>query len=650
MDFKTIDKFGGYNSSGDRTKLEPNILVRGSKNVTKLLNGNIGSREGRKLRGSVDSTNAGVKASFEWETSVGNKRHLRVVDGKLEVESDILESGTQVWYELLLTSSLDSLASSLTRFVFDTWWDNDEKTDRLLMVRGDDTILHWSGGMALVDSATANTITKKGAKTWAEEGFATQVAGEKKIVINGTEYTYTGGESTTSLTGVTPNPSGEAEDSVVIQAVHDGTLLDEGTNLEDFEADFIKVVENQVWLGSYSSRVIWISSNNTIGSELGFLKYNQAGALVYGDPDALVLDSPARGIGVKDGKVIIFAGDSDMYVVKPNDDLQISQAAVLLAGGSSRVVIQRVEKKRLPGLQVALGHEFIDNLGDYLVWLDRKNQLRALGVFTDNDSIRPIHLSLPIQDELRDDDFTGGHVKSIEDTVHITAPNSGRDYMYQVREIVDDNNNVRSEKIWQPPQIRGISRFAIFDGVVHGHSNVNPQVYQIFDTNQWSDDHPSGQAIPYTCVAKWAYRNHEREQGLLTFDKIFFEGYTYDGVYLYGNVYFDYQGSTSLYPIELNNIESTKNKATFFFNNTPPSFGDSSFGDNPLGDGIIPEGGERELLPKFRRIVDINQKYKNCFEYALEVYSLNPDSRWEISALGPNARLAKQQPTFLRKA
>src|SRR3990167_1779926 len=358
--FDLLENFGGYNSSSDRTRLEENFLVRGSKNVTKLLNGNIGSREGIKRRGTVDSTDAGVKSSFEWETSVGTDRHLRVANGKLEVESDILVEGEYVWYELFETSTLDSLpTATLTRFVFDTWWDNDEKTDRLLFVRGDENIFHWSGGMALVSSATADTITKTGTETWAEAGFATQVTDEKKIIISEVEYTYTGGETTTQLTGVTPSPAALAANAVVIQSVIKSAYLDEGTTMAGFDADFLRVIGNQVWLGSYTSRVVWISSANSIGGELGFLKYNQAGALVNGDPDAIVLDTPARGIGVKDGNAVIFAGDSDFYIVKPNDDLAISQAAVLLAGGSSRVVINRVEKKKLPGLQTALGHEFI---------------------------------------------------------------------------------------------------------------------------------------------------------------------------------------------------------------------------------------------------------------------------------------------------
>ena len=70
-------------------------------------------------------------------------------------------------------------------------------------------------------------------------------------------------------------------------------------------------------------------------------------------------------------------------------------------------------------------------------------------------------------------------------------------------------------------------------------------------------------------------------------------------------------------------------------------------GDNPLGDGLTPESNDQELLPKFVVIRDVNPV--NCFEYELEVYSTDPDSRWEILSLGVNITLAEQQAVFIRK-
>jgi len=585
FEFKIIDKsLGGYNSSSDKTNLPAGTLIRGSKNVYRKISGTIATRPGIKRRGTVDATDAPVKSEFVWDTNVGTTRPIRVCNNKLQVESDILSEGEFVWYDLLETSTLAHPAVTLTRFVFDTWWDNTEKTDRLLMVRGDDTILSWSGGIAIVSSVTATTITKQGDETWAELGFATSVAGEKKIVINGIEFTYTGGESTDTLTGITGDTTSLTSGMVVIQSV----ILSSDKPVDTYKADFLKVIGNQVWVGSYSSRVIYISDS------ADYDLFTNTGTLVATDPDFILLDNQAKGIGISgDGKVIIFAGDSDLYVVTPNDDLtQVQTFTVPIVGGTGRNVIQRVQKKKMTALSAALGHEFIDNLGEYTVWLDQKNRLRTIGTFSNITTIKPVNLSLPVQTELSEDDFTGGHLKVVGDiegdTVYITAPNNARDWMYQIREKIDDNGQIITEKIWQPPQIRGISRFSVISGVLYGHSNANPQIYQIWDTDQWFDDHSSEEEIPYVPVVRFAYQNHNRRQGRLIIDIIYIEGYMAEGFDLKSTVYLDYRGASGIRNLSVSNDITL---AKFFTGVNAPSLGDSVPGDNPLGDGILEEVG-----------------------------------------------------------
>lgn len=726
FEFKLIEDFLGYNSSSDKTKVQAGTLIRGSKNVIKKLSGNVASRCGVKRRGSVDDTDAGVKSEFVFNTNVGTVRPLRVCNGKLQVESDIVTDNTFVWYDLLITSTLAHPAATLTRFVFDTWWDDDEKTDRLVMVRGDDTFLHWSGAMTKFSSSgvgtttglltvsmgtsggsgyavgdiltvaggtggsvkvlsasggsvtsvevynpgtgystgtdiatsgsgtgcqvdidaigTYYTITKQGVESWAEAGFATIVTGERKFIVSGVEFTYySGGEDTTTLTAVTPNPSSLVSGDVIIQSV----IIANDIPIANYEADFIKTINNQLWIGSYSSRIIYISADVEGG---GFPDFTNSGAHLLGDPDLLVLDSQARGIGVHEGKVILFSGDSNLTIVTPNSLTGNSSASFVDPSDSGvRFVYQKIENKKLAGLTSALGHEFIGNLGEYLVWLDQKNRLRAVGSFANITSIKPINLSLPVQNELTEDTFTGGHLKVVSDndgdTVYISAPVTGRDWMYQIREKVDDNGQIVTERLWQPPQVRAISRFSVIEGVLYGHSNVNPQIYQIWDTGQWFDDHASGEEIPYIPVARFAYQQHERRQGRIMFDSVYFEGYMAEGQDLDGVIFLDYQGSTATRDFTISDDDDI---ATFFSGSVFPSLGDSPFGDNPLGDGVLEEANDQENIPKFRAIIRIPQP-KNCFEYGIELFSLGVDCRWEILCFGANARLASENATFIKK-
>jgi hypothetical protein len=635
FEFRLEDSFPGYDSAADQTNLASVWLVKGSQNVYRKISGTIAARPGLLRRGSADNTIAGVKSSTEWETSLGATRVIRVANNKLQVESDVVTTGTYVWYDLVLTSTLVNPAATLTRFIFDAWWDNTEKKDRLLMVRGDSNILHWSGGLCTVASGTANTITKlDSTKTWAQEGFATNTAGEKKIVINGTEYTYTGGETTQTLTGVSPTAAGLSSGQVAVQSV----IIESSEPAAGFNADFLKTIGNQVFVGSYTSRLIYISADDS------FTNYTVPTPRTPGDPELLTLDNTAKGISVRKGNAHIGAGRADWYSVQFND----------LTVGSTLTQQTAVSKQEVADLSAPYAHEFIDTVGDDIVYLAQDQQLRILGDFRNLFQPRYPLLSQQLQTELALEDFTGGHLRCIGDTTYITAPNSGKDYMYQVRDIIDESGNITAQRIWHPPQVRNIARFASIDGVTYGHSNANPQIYQVWDTEQWHDDSPSNEALPYTCVARFAYqqlisfvhhRKFNRRQGLQQFDKVYSEGYISTGTDLTLNIYGDYQGSTSSQSVT---VSSAGSPATFFSGISAPSLGDSSLGVNELGDDYGEETTSQDQLPKFRVINDVNPT--DVFEYQLEYISDSVDSRWELLACGTNAVMDEDnQAVFIRK-
>ncbi len=627
FEFLLVSDFKGYNSSRDKTNLADGFLVRGSQNVYKKLSGTIASRPGLLRRGTADATAAGVLASYEWYTSLGATLPLRVANNKLQVESDV--SGDYVWYDLLITSSKASPAATLTRFVMDPWWDNTEKKDLLVMVRGDANLLTWSGGITKVASATTNTITKDGTNTWGMDGF-TNTAGKKKIMIGGVEYTYTGGESTTTLTGVTPDASGLVADDVVVQAV----FLDADKPAAGNKNDFIKVIGNRLHVGSYTSRLIYISDDSD------YTDFTvPGGGRAPGDPELLTLDNTAKGITVRNGNAHISAGTSDWY------EISYSQMTV-----STTLTEQtKVDKKPSAVLQAAYAHEFIDTVGNDIVYLSQDQQLRVLGTFRNLFQAKYPCLSQAVYDELAQEDFTGGALRAIGDFIYITAPNNGRDWMHQTRESVDANGNITAERLWHPPQIRNVSRFAVIDGVVYGHSNANPQIYQVWDTEQWHDDGPSDESLPYDCIMRMAYKqgvtkNGVRRQGLIAFNMAYFEGYVSPGVDLNANIYIDYQGSTSSQNVNINSIESP---TKLFISSSPLGFGTVPFGTNPLGDGVQTSDVSQELLPKFRAICGVNPA--DCFEYSLEVYTTEVNSRWEILALGVNVVEQEFSATFIRK-
>lgn len=626
--FNLIENFLGYNSTRDKTNLNPGFLIRGSKNMFKKESGTIASRPGLKRRGTADTTLAGVIASTEWETSLGVTIPLRVCNGKLQFESLIADGSTYVWYDL--QSSL-----TLTRYVFDTVWDNTLKKDFLVFVRGDSSLFRWDGGIAKFVSAINNTsITLD--RTASTAGFKSTGG---TVTINGSTYTYTGLSGVT-LTGVTGDASAQAVDSVVYEAVITNTT----TPASGFENDFLKVINNQVWIGSYSSRLIYISEDDD------YLDYTVPSPRAPGDPELLFLDNNARGIGSIDGEGYVSAGFSDWYRVR------FSQITV----GSTLTEQTIVDKLELSGKEAALSHEYISTNGAAIIYLSRSQELKALGVFTNQAKTKPVTLSLEIKEELRNQTFnqvqgttSDGEVRVVGSKIYLTTVSGGLTFIHETREKLNESGEIVSERFWNTPMIWGISRVAVIDGVEYGHSVANPQIYQLWDTEQWYDDSPSDENMPYDCVMRMAYRNgsefnEENRFTLLFMDMWGIEGYMTQGVKLKGRIYGNYQGSTSLLELVINDTNlSNPNLVKFYTGFNSPSMGDDPLGANPLGEGLTEDELSQEQVPKFRKIKNLSV-IQDCFEYSVELYTDEVNSRWEILAQGTNAAPKSINPVFLR--
>lgn len=605
-----ITEFAGYNSASDKTNLPPNFLVRGSKNVYKKLSGTIAVRQGQKRQGAANSALSPCSSEFVWNTSWGAILPLVVANSNLWVIYN------DVWYSLL--SGVTD-----TRYVFDKWWDNTEKKDRVLMVNGNNYIQHWSGGIAMVLSSTANTITKSGSESWQQAGFATNTGAEKKIMINGVEYTYTGGESTTTLTGVSPSAAAIVPGTIAIQSV----ITASSTPSASFANDFIKVINNQAYVGSYVSRLIYISDDSD------FTNYVVPTPRLPGSPELLTLDGAGKGIGVRQGNPHIGFGTGNWAVVTYTD----------ITVGTTLTQQTTVSVKPVAHLAGPYAHEFIDTVGDTLVYLSQDQQVRTYGDFSNLFTPAYPSLSQQISLELMEQDFTGGALKCIADFTYLTVPNTGSVYLYQVRQSIDASGQVVAERLWHPPFVWNATRIDEINGTIVAYSNANPQIYEVWDTGQYFDDSPSDEALPYECVMALSYRDLNRRQGLNSFNKNFSEGYITAGTTLTATIYYNYQGSLNIVPCIVNSPDQPG--YTFSGNDDPSSLGDVSLGDESLGSDD--EGGNsQDSLLKFKVINSV--PIINNFEYQV-VYSSNEvNAQWEVLATATNATVeTEQDATFI---
>lgn len=603
-----MSQFGGYFSSYDKTKIAPNVLVEGSKNVYKKINGNIGVRDGLKRRGTADSTFSAVSSEYVYRTSWGDTYMLWVSDGKLQVEIETA-TDTYTWFTLMTTAA--------TRWVFDIWWDNSLKKNKVIAVNGSSNLYAWAGGVTTISSTTVNTITKTGTATWTEDHFES-TGGAGTVVINGTSYAYTGGAGTTTLTGVTPDPRGEANGSYVLS----GVVTTASKPAASYPSDFIKVVNNRAFIGSYTSQLVYISSSTD------YTNFTIPAPIVPGSPNILTLDGVGKGIAVRQGNAhVSFGTDGWVEVTFPT----YTDATGVLLEQITPVL------KPVQALGAALAHEFIANNGDNFVYLAQDQQLRYFGA--SNSAFTTVYpaLSQEIYTELQAEDFDGGGIKIISDRTYITAPNTGNVWIYQARQSIDANGVVVAERLWYPPFVLNATRIDEINGQVVAFSNSNPQVYYVWDTNQWYDDSPSDEALPYTCIAAFPYVSSggNNRQIVQNFQRLYTEGYLATGSPLSVLINYDYLGSIAKATTTVN---STERSATLY-ETSVPSLGETSNGETPIGD----IASDTSIgYPKFRSINMFSPQ--NCFEYQKIYFSDQADSRWELLAIGTDARVAGFNP------
>lgn len=589
-----VKEWGGYVSSLDKTNMLPNFMTEGSQNIYKKLNGNLSVRQGQKRRGEANSTLSACSSSFVWNTSWGSTYTLVVSNSKLYVVA------SDVWYQL--QGSLTK-----TRYVFDNWWNNSLKKDQVLFVNGTADMGMWNGGFGLISSTTVNTIVLDRTIT---ASMLTSASGS--VVVNGTTYAYTGSSGST-LTGVTPDPTGEANGSGVLQAV----TTSSNTPASGFLADFIKVINNQAYVGSYTSRLIYISSSTD------YTNYTVPSPTVAGSPELVTLDGAGKGIGVRQGTAYVSFGSGSWASISFSD----------ITVGTTLTRKTTVDVKPVAVGQAAYAHEFIDTVGDNIVYLAQDQQVRYLG--SANTSFTTVYpsLSQEIATELSAETFTGGSLTSIGEFIYITAPNSGKVYLRQERTRLSNEGIVVAERLWHSPFIWNLTKVDDLDGTVIGFSNANPQIYDLWDTNQWYDDSPSDEQLPYNCILAMPYRPTNRRQGLQSFDKNFTEGYLTVGSQIQLTINYDAQGSESVLQQYVNSLQFPA--TTFAI--SPNSLGDESLGDESMGTG----GENEDALVKFKVINQFS--LVNCFEYQ-PIYSSNQtNAQWEILAQGTNAEVEREQ-------
>jgi hypothetical protein len=154
-------------------------------------------REGYDPVGTEQSNATPVDSAWVFETRDGDIFEIKAYNGSL-------------YYFLVGTSTEFALLKSGFTAGLRFGYANIGESSGLfhsMFCNGTDPWYEFNGAHAVVDSVTINTIKKTGGGTFSGLAVPFYSAGTRQVIINGILFTYTGGEGTDTLTGVTPDPS-----------------------------------------------------------------------------------------------------------------------------------------------------------------------------------------------------------------------------------------------------------------------------------------------------------------------------------------------------------------------------------------------------------------------------------------------------------
>jgi len=602
--YAILDEFLGYQTNDDPSKLDPRYLRSGSKNV-------LISREKK----------AGIRAGFTFALETGESDDLCVSGGvwdnstSQELPWRMDDDGTngilRVYFGTVDATALNSWYSFATAFNEDyplrttTWWDATEGIDVFLMVNHDDNVYEWSGGIAVVGSIPDGThITKAGTTTWAQNRFYT--GGNKTMfcVRTGTEYTYTGGETSTNLT--VTDSTGLVAGDILIQKILTVTNEPEA----DYINDNIFQFNNNVFFSSSEDERVFMSLNTDYGT------FTPSSPRVAGEGTTFTLDDPDAKFGVIGKQVVIFAGDQ-AYLPR------FEQIAV----GAAVAETVTVEKRSFGSGQGAFSQETIIQVDDAIAFLSKEPTLRLLES-PEQIADRDIKaLSNPIKPDFDAEDWAGAVGTWHGSRILLHSKVNSKTYILEWVETPD--GGVR--RFWQPPQILPVGAFASIDGYLNAYSSADGKTLLLF--NGVSDYVSGGEKVPIDAVMKLAYNAYGKRGNLKNFNELSVEGeISQNCTDLLVTVEYDFGGATGTVEQEIDGsdqdiiIESIE--AT--------SLGQQSLGHQPLG------GSTQTPVPASHFQTQLEYARDDFYMLGITFSTNEIDRLWTITHVGPNVQMSRR--------
>lgn len=577
MAWKIITDFLGYKT---RTETDPNAdttfpryLAQGSQNVFINEEGKVETRRGYTLLGAAGDQNYPIMSDYVWQTNTNTDIPVRVDSNK---EMEVYVNGA---WRTLITGLYSA------NVTFTTWWNETEAIDELVFADGGPSLKKWSGAIGEVASATSTVIT------------LTSDAGEARflnagtVTINGVDYAYTGVSGLT-LTGVTPSAASLTAGNAVIQKV----VTDTDTIGATYLIDIVEQRENQIYVGSYSQRVVHISSNSD------WQNFTVPSPRAAGQPALITLDKNLKAIIPQEEGVYFAAGNGQWYETTFTQSSDLSEEQIktkkLKTGAGSAPVSQNAWTEAKTSIAYLSGEPSLDELSRVENFNTPTSQPLSTDVKEDFDVL----------------DRTGAKVRYSKSKIYIIFPAETKVYVYDI-----------AKGFFHAPFILPISSVSEYGDLLIGHSSVKNETYVL---NDGFDD--NGAPIDFKIILDYtAFGEYQSLKDIEAFYTEIKENPTATPTLYIDS---DFEGSRGIQEYDIAHL----GEENYVFRASEENgLGGQPFGEEPFGG----TENDDEPLDKYRFMHSCSNQTP-AYEYRFRIEEQSLGSRMILWALGPNVRIS----------
>lgn len=518
-------------------------------------------------------------------------------------------------------------------------------TDTVLVIDPNYNVTTEAAGAIVV-------IQLEGGSTWAAARAHTANAGDVpdrafNITANGmtVKYTYSGGETTGTLTGVSPSPiiqfptASASFGIVATQTVRTYSTLKIGntgaeTTLTGYSIDIVWVVQNQIVLGSFKDQRVLISRTSD------FTDYGYSTPLRLPGEGAVITLGACPTAFSQGPYTISLTAPSIFYIsATPSSFYRVTfyQQSQTDVNGVSQIY-ETTPCQQIPSgtNSAAVSEDAIVDVKGGQVYVSFEPSIETLADITStssaaNPSIVP--LSDAIKDDIESYDLTGIQGVYCNRALWYTIPEEGLIISYDY-----------VNKYWQPPQTGNFSRLTLIEinGIITlcGHAADSNETYILFDGyfDVTAPQIYTDEMATIKWVAAFGYENYGSRFNLKRFDEMATELYITPSTIVHDDCYLDYGGSTHINNATINIIQNPQLAYS--------PVGNAGEGQEP--EGYSPEGSTTDTIPtliKARIISDCT--FYDFFERQRVFWSDTLGGHAEVIAYGENIQASEELPTWL---